>query len=190
MTTDYPWFTGYGDDGTTGLLGSGRVPKYHPQPEAFGTIDEVSSSLGFARSLLQDEESIELLLQVQRDCYQMMTELAATPETQSQFRVIGEQQVAWLEEATNRIGGRVELPREFILPGDSKSGAALDVARTIVRRAERLVVKLQDDNLITNRYLVRYLNRLSSLLFALARYQDALNGHSTVTLAKQQTSTD
>ncbi len=184
MTTKYPWYTGVGDDGTTGLLGEGRVPKYHPQPEAFGTVDEVSASIGYARASVQDELSQEILLQAQRDCYQMMAELAATPETQAQFRMIGSEHVRWVEEKTDAIGEHVELPREFIIPGDSKEGALLDVARTIARRAERQVVKLLDDGLIENKELVAYLNRLSSLLFVLARYQDALTGKSNVTLAK------
>lgn len=184
MTTKYPWYTGAGDDGTTGLLGEGRVSKYHPQPEAFGTVDEVSSSIGLARAMIKDEKSTEILLRTQRDCYQMMAELAATPEAQAQFRVVGVDHVKWLEEKTDEVGDQVELPREFIIPGDSLEGASLDVARTIVRRAERQVAKLVDDGLIENRALVAYLNRLSSLLFVLARYQDALTGKSSVTLAK------
>lgn len=187
MTTKYPWYTGAGDDGTTGLLGEGRVPKYHPQPEAFGTVDEVSSSLGYARAVIDDEMTHEILLRLQRDCYQMMAELAATPETQAQFRMIGVEQVRWLEEKTDTLGDQVELPREFILPGDSREGAILDVARTIARRAERQVVKLLDDGLIENKELVAYLNRLSSLLFVLARYQDALTDNSSVTLARSST---
>lgn len=185
MSTKYPWYTGAGDDGTTGLLGEGRVPKYHPQPEAFGTVDEVSASLGYARAVIEDEMSQEVLLHVQRDCYQMMAELAATPQAQVQFRMIGAEQVRWLEEKTDAIGAHVELPREFIIPGDSREGALLDVARTIARRAERQVVKLLDDKMIENSALVAYLNRLSSLLFVLARYQDALTGNSNVTLAKE-----
>lgn len=187
MTTKYPWYTGAGDDGTTGLLGEGRVPKYHPQPAAFGTVDEVSSSLGYARALIEDNDSKEMLLRVQRDCYQMMAELASTSEAQPQFRMIGVEQVGWLEEQTDLLGAKVELPREFIVPGDSVEGAALDVARTIARRAERQVVKLLDDGLIENQSLIAYLNRLSSLLFVLARYQDAMTGKSIVTLAKTST---
>lgn len=187
MTDKYPWFTGTGDDGTTGLLGSGRVAKYHPQPDAFGAVDEASSSLGLARSLIKDKESAEIVLRVQRDCYQLMAELAATSDAQAQFRAIGQEQVEWLERTTNAIGKQITLPREFVVPGDTQAGAALDVARTIVRRAERKVTKLLHDEIIENKELVRYLNRLSSLLFALGRYQDALGGKGSVTLAKVTT---
>lgn len=185
MSEKYPWFTGDGDDGSTGLLGSGRVAKYHPQPESFGTVDEATSSIGYARSLVQDEESSEILLRTQRDCYHMMAELAATSDAQLQFRVINDEHVEWVAQKTNEIGDRITLPREFIVPGDTQSGAALDVARTVVRRAERQVTKLLHDDLIENQQLVRYLNRLSSLLFVLARYQDALSREGAVTLAKE-----
>ncbi|MEW5987540.1 MAG: cob(I)yrinic acid a,c-diamide adenosyltransferase [Chloroflexota bacterium] len=182
--TKSPWFTAAGDDGATGLLGARRVPKYHPQPEAFGTVDEATSAMGLARALAADPETRQALLEAQRHLYQMMAELAAEPAAQPQFRAIGREQVAWLETTTEAIGGRMALPREFVIPGDSPAAAALDLARAIVRRAERQVVKLLDDGYVENREITRYLNRLSSLLFALARWQDALVGRGSVTLAK------
>jgi len=184
MTKKFPWYTGKGDDGNTGLLGEGRVPKYHPQPEAFGEVDEASSLVGFARSLITDNDVDGTLLQVQRDCYGIMSELAAAKESQAQFRRIGEDSVVWVTGTIDTFAERVEMPREFVVPGGSPSGAALDVARAVVRRAERRVAWLLDDGVIENRALLAYLNRLSSLLFILARYCDNLPGGSGATLAR------
>lgn len=177
-------YTRTGDDGYTRLLGEGRVAKYTPQPEAYGTVDEASSAMGVARAASQSARVKEVLLTSQRDLYHLMAELAATPETAEKFRRIDEARVNWLEEQTNDITALVQLPREFVIPGDSLPSAYLSLARAIVRRAERLVVHLLHDGIIENVQLVRYLNRLSSLLFVLQLYEDALSGHSAVTLAK------
>ncbi len=179
----FPWYTATGDDGTTSLLGDARVPKYHPQPETYGTVDEASAALGLARALAGRPETQEIILQVQRDLYQMMAELAATPAAAAQFRAIDAGRVDWLSESIDRFGQQIELPREFVVPGDTPAGAALDVARTVVRRAERLAVRLCDDGLCHNGEIVRYLNRLSSLCFVLARYEDAAGGVQSATLA-------
>ena len=183
MARKFPWYTGRGDDGTTGLLGKGRVPKYHPQPEAFGDVDEASSFIGLARALTKDGDVASILLQAQRDCYGIMSELAADKESQSQYRRIGNDSVVWVSGVVDEYGERVEMPREFVVPGDSHAGAALDVARAVVRRAERKVARLLDDGVVENRALVGYLNRLSSLLYLLARYSDGRTGVGGVTLA-------
>lgn len=177
-------YTRSGDDGFTGLLGEGRVAKYMPQPEAYGTVDEASAAMGIARAAAASERSRELLLVAQRDLYKMMAELAATQQTASQFRSIDAARVAWLESETDAVTALIELPRAFVVPGDSLSGAYLDLARTIVRRAERIVVRLVHDGLVDNVELVRYLNRLSSLLFVLSLYESALAGVKQITLAK------
>jgi cob(I)alamin adenosyltransferase len=184
MSEPLKFYTTSGDDGTTSLLGEGRVKKYHPRPEAYGTVDEVQAALGMARASMQDREAAEIVLQTQRDLYHLMAELAATREAASKFRTINADRVRWLEEHTDHFGERLHLPREFTVSGDSQAGAALDLARTVVRRAERMVVRLYDDNLIENRDLIRYLNRLSALCFVLSRYEDALSGQSEVKLAK------
>jgi cob(I)alamin adenosyltransferase len=178
------FYTAKGDDGTTGLLGEGRVKKYHPQPEAYGTVDEAQAALGMARAVMADRDAAQVVLQAQRDLYHLMAELAATKEAASHFRKIDAARVAWLEAQTDEYGVRIALPAEFVIGGDSTPGAALDFARTVIRRAERLVVRLFDNSVIENRELIRYLNRLSSLAFVLARYEDALSGGSAVTLAK------
>lgn len=182
MTTHF--YTRTGDDGFTGLLGEGRVAKYMPQPEAYGTVDEASAAIGLARASAKGEQTRAMLLTAQRDLYRMMAELAATQQTAAQFRSIDAARVRWLEEQTDAITGLIQLPKEFVIPGDSLAGAHLDLARTVTRRAERIVVHLLHDGLIENLELVRYLNRLSSLLFVLALYENALAGVANVTLAK------
>ena len=177
-------YTTTGDDGTTGLLGEGRVKKHHPRPEAYGSVDEAQTALGMARALMTDRSAAEVVLRAQRDLYHVMAELAATPEAASQFRRIDADSVKWLEEQTDHYTALIVLPREFVVSGDSLPGAALEMARTITRRAERRVVRLMDEDVVDNPHLVRYLNRLSSLAFVLARYEDALSGTSSVTLAK------
>ncbi len=171
-----PWFTGSGDDGSTGLLGSGRVRKHHAQPEAFGAVDELSAVLGLARSLSHDDEVRACLLRIQRELYEMMAELAATPEVQARFRVIGAKHVEALADDVKRFGASVQIPREFVVAGDTTAGAALDMARTVARRAEREITRILDDGLLANSHILAYINRLSSLLFVLARAADASAG--------------
>ena len=177
------FYTSKGDDGPTNLLGEGRVAKYHARIEAVGTLDEASATLGLARAQCRDPHSSGVLLEAQRDLYKLMAEVAATPENAERFRFIDAGRVTWLEEQTDELSKRVEMPKEFILPGDSVAGAALSLARAIVRRAERRVVKLFDAEEIKNPELQRYLNRLSSLCFVLELLENQAAG-STTTLAK------
>ncbi len=178
------FYTRNGDDGYTGLLGEGRVPKYHPRPDAVGTLDEASAALGLARANCQSELSRSLILTAQRDLYNMMAEIAATPENAARFRTIDAARVAWLEDQTDQISNTVEIPSEFILPGDSLAGAAIALARTIVRRAERKVAQLYHQAEIENADLLHYLNRLSSLCFALELLENQSAGQNQPTLAK------
>ena len=184
MTDTPKFYTTTGDDGTTGLIGDERVKKYHPRPEAIGSVDETQAALGMARAVMQDKEAAQVVLQAQRDLYHLMAELSATKEVASRFSIIDAQRVVWLESQTDHYGEQITLPREFVVSGDSVAGAALDFARTVARRAERRVFRIYDDGLIDNPDLARYLNRLSSLLFVLARYEDALSGQSMVTVAR------
>jgi cob(I)alamin adenosyltransferase len=177
------FYTSKGDDGTTNLLGEGRVAKYHARIEAVGTLDESTAALGLARAQCRDPLSGPILVETQRDLYKLMAEVAATPENAEKFHFIDESRVAWLEEQTDKLSKRVEMPREFILPGDSLAGAALSLARAIIRRSERRVVELFDLNELSNPDLQRYLNRLSSLCFVLELLENKAAGHRT-TLAK------
>jgi len=177
------FYTSKGDDGTTNLLGEGRVTKYHARIEAVGTLDESTAALGLARAQCLDPRSGEILLETQRDLYKLMAEVAATPENAEKFHFIDAARVAWLETQTDKLSQLVELPGEFIVPGDSLAGAALSLARTIIRRAERRVVELFDAGELANGDLQRYLNRLSSLCFVLELLENKAAGHQT-TLAK------
>ncbi len=178
------FYTSTGDDGYSGLLGEGRVPKHHPRIELVGAIDEATAFLGFARALCQDSSTGTLLLIVQRDLYHMMAETAATLENAHQFRTIDEYKVNWIEDQIDILSGKVQNPEEFIVPGDTPAGAALAIARTIVRRAERRLAKLWLDGEIENQNLLRYLNRLSSLCFILELLENDVVGNDESTLAK------
>lgn len=180
------FYTREGDDGTTGLLGEGRVPKYDLQPQAYGTVDECSAALGLARSLARSEETKRVLRSVQRDLYHIMAELAATQETAERFRTVGSGSVRWLEEQVETFSSEVDVPEDFVISGDSPSGAALDLARTIVRRAERLVARLLHDQVLSNPDVLRYMNRLSSLCFVLVLWEDHVSGVSGPQLAKSE----
>lgn len=163
--------TGTGDTGYTGLLGKERVPKYDPRPETLGTVDEATSALGLARAVIKDQKVKAIIFQIQQDLYLLMGELATTPENYEAMglRITGEH-VQWLERTEAQLQQEVEIPNKFIIPGDTLDGAALDLARTIIRRAERMAVKLLHEQVIQNAEVVRYLNRLSDLVFILARY--------------------
>ncbi len=178
------FYSGTGDDGTTGLLGEGRVAKDHPRPQAFGALDEASAALGAARAITLSPQSAEIVLKVQRDLYRIMAEVAAHSEHAARFRSIGEQDVRWLEDQLSELAKQVPLPRGFVVPGDCPSGAAIDVARTVIRRAERLVVGLSNAGELENPQLQRYLNRLSSLCFALALRENQLAGIESPSMAK------
>jgi cob(I)alamin adenosyltransferase len=179
------FYSSTGDDGYTSQLGEGRLPKYHLRTETVGNVDEATAALGVARSHCQLEESRSLLLAVQRDLYNLMAEIAATPENAPRFRQIDAERVAWMERKIDEIGARVEMPNEFIVPGDTPAGAALDIARTVVRRAERHVAHLLHTQGIENVQLLRYLNRLSSLCFALELLENKNSGIEKPTLARK-----
>ena len=180
------YFTGMGDDGTTGILGAGRVRKDAPRLEAIGTIDEANAALGVARSACKDSGNADVLLIVQRDLYNLMAEVAASPENAARFRKVDAKRVTWLEEQIGAIEKQVEPTDEFIVPGDTPVGAALDLARTVVRRAERRLTGLFLDGELENPDLLRYINRLSSLCFILELIENQHAGHGKPTLAKGQ----
>lgn len=178
------FFTGAGDDGYTGLLGEQRVPKHSARPEAYGNVDEASAALGVARASTGSHDIAQVVVEVQRDLYKLMAELAATPEQARRFRQLDASRVVWLEDQVERFGEQVDMPSEFIIGGDSRAGAFFDLARTVVRRAERSVASLMHDGLIDNSELVRYLNRLSSLCFVLELYENQQAGVDRPSLAK------
>ncbi len=163
--------TGTGDTGYTGLLGEQRVPKYDPRPETFGTVDEATSALGLARAMTSHSRAKELIYTIQQELYLLMGELATPPENYEKMGLrITPEHVRRLEQTEEELKQEVEIPNKFIIPGDTPDGAALDLARAIIRRAERMAVKLLHEGVIENGEVVRYLNRLSDLVFILARF--------------------
>jgi cob(I)alamin adenosyltransferase len=160
-----PVSTGRGDDGTTTLLGSGRMGKDDPRIAVLGDLDEASSFLGLARAEA-DEEIGGLLLEVQRLLYRVMGDVAMPGEENA----VGAEDLELLDEALGGWRGRTEIPKEFVVPGESRLGALLDVARSVVRRAERSLVAA--GYAAEHPYAVRVVNRLSDLLFVVARNAD------------------
>lgn len=165
--------TGGGDDGYTGLLGDERPPKYHPRIGALGDVDEATSSLGVARSLVGPGAANDIIRQLQSELYLVMADLAVAPDAGDRFDPrVTQDMVRRIEEGMEDLKAQVDVKNRFILPGDSPAGAAIDLARTIIRRAERSVVRLAHAGDLHNPQLVTYLNRASDLAFVLARYLD------------------
>ena len=167
---------GGGDDGTTGLLGGGRAPKDDLRIEAYGTVDEASSAIGLAKALTGDERVREIAEGLQRDLYRLGAELATSPEATGRFATTGEADVAALDRLLVELEAEVQMPSGFILPGATPASGALDLARTVVRRAERRCVTLIREGGLENDQARRYLNRLSLVLFVLGRYEEARAG--------------
>jgi cob(I)alamin adenosyltransferase len=160
-----PVSTGRGDDGTTTLLGSGRMGKDDPRIIVLGDVDEASCFLGLARVEAEGEVG-ELLLGLQRLLYRVMGDVAMPNEENA----VAEEDLAFVDAALEEWRGKTEIPKEFIVPGESQLGALLDVARTVVRRAERSLVAAGYAE--GHPYATRVVNRISDLLFVVARNVD------------------
>src|SRR5690349_12909267 len=168
---------GTGDEGLTDLPGPGRVPKYDLRVQTYGELDEASSALGLARALCQQDRTQAIIRQAQHDLYMMMAEIATPPDQLPKLPYrTSPDQVAWVDQTIAELEDSVPMPRNFVLPGASAGSGALDLARTIVRRGERSAVHLVADGQMPAGEVLRYLNRLSSLLFVLARYEEAASG--------------
>jgi cob(I)alamin adenosyltransferase len=178
------FFTGTGDDGTTGLLGEGRVKKNDLRMETLGSLDELSAFLGLARSLDQNAFG-ELVKEIQIQIYGLMAELAATKENQPTYRKIDDNSIKKLENKISEISSGMKSPNGFILPGDSQFAASLSIARTVCRRCERRVVELFDKNDFSNENIKKYLNRLSSLLYVMEVFE-ASRSQGSPTPAKER----
>jgi cob(I)alamin adenosyltransferase len=169
-------FNKKGDKGETSLLYNTRVPKSDPHCEAYGTVDEAVATLGLARALSRKERVQHILFNAQKDLFILAGELATPIEAYDRFAasypVITAQKVQELEDLIDGFEREVEMPGEFVIPGDSAGSAAIHMARSIVRRAERRVVNLQQNGQLPNDELLKYLNRLADLLFTLALYED------------------
>ena len=166
-------YTRTGDDGTTGLLFGGRVPKDSAQPAACGDADGAQATLGLARSAAGAGSELEsILVRLQRELWVLMAELATAPENRSKLRpevsLVSAGMVEGLERLIDELSGRFEPPSEFVVPGQSLASAFLDLARTVVRRAERQALAVAQPG----SHVVPYLNRLSDLLWTMARWQE------------------
>jgi cob(I)alamin adenosyltransferase len=166
-------YTRKGDDGTTGLLYGGRVAKDSALPAAYGTVDEAQAAIGAVRAECEPGGELDdLLVALARELWVLMAELATDPSkrdrlTDGQSRVTAEM-VSVLEGRIDAVMGRFEPPTDFVVPGQNRVAALLDLARTVARRAERAALGAAAED----SQVVPYLNRLSDLLWALARWQD------------------
>ena len=191
---DYPSAvaTGRGDDGTTGLLyGGARVAKDDLRTEAYGTVDEAVAALGVARAdlgLAGADRLADLVLRFQRELFVVGAELATNPEAWDRLEDgrtrVSAAMVADVERDLVELEKHIEMPREFVVPGETPTSAALELARTILRRAERRAVALQRDGLVPGPHLIPYLNRLADLVWVLARAAERAESRSATPARK------
>lgn len=176
-------YTKTGDAGDTGLFGGSRVPKDHVRVEAYGAVDELNAALGLAASLEPRDAFADLFPAIQRDLFTMGAELASPePATLAKAHpspLLADANVRALEDAIDAHESSLEPLKSFILPGGAPKAAALHLARTVCRRAERSVVRLTRESPVSPA-LLRYLNRLSDLLFVLARKANAEAGRPDI----------
>jgi cob(I)alamin adenosyltransferase len=170
-------YTRRGDDGTTGLFHGGRVGKDAPGPVAYGAVDEAVSALGVARALTgSGSELDQLLIRLQRELFVAGAELATEPDRRQRLEPgvsqVTREMVDALEPVIDDVTTRFEPPQEFVLPGENPLAAALDLARTVVRRAERQTVAAAREGWLDGSFVVPYLNRLADLVYTLARWQE------------------
>jgi cob(I)alamin adenosyltransferase len=170
-------YTRKGDDGTTGLWYGGRVAKFAGRPEAYGSVDEAASALGLARAAAErGGELYTDILRIQNELFVAGAELATAPEAAERLQPgvsqVTVEMVERLESDIDRYMDRVDLPPKFVIPGGTELSARLDVARAAIRRAERRVSALHDAGEVADGPLLRYLNRVSDAVYAMARFAD------------------
>lgn len=173
-------YTKKGDDGTTGLLYGGRVPKDHVRTEVYGTLDETVSALGVGRAGGLTPVVEDIVIRLQREMFVVGAQLATASDNQSKLEAgvskVTPEMTQTAEAEIDRLLEKHPLPREFVLPGETAGSAGLDLARSIIRRAEREAVAMDREGMVPDPEILRYLNRVSDLLFVLARYQEAEEG--------------
>ncbi len=166
-------YTRAGDDGTTGLYFGGRVRKDDPAIELNGAVDEAQAVIGLARSAMSRGGELDtLLVAIERDLWVLMAEVATSSDNRRKLvagkSLVTEDMVTRLEHEIDALADRTDLPKDFVVPGEDAAAATLDVARTVVRRAERLTVSIP----VAGSFVATYLNRLSDLLWAAARFKE------------------
>ncbi|MGA2404556.1 MAG: cob(I)yrinic acid a,c-diamide adenosyltransferase [Syntrophobacteraceae bacterium] len=168
-------FSKKGDHGTTSLLNGERISKASCRPEAYGTLDEASSALGLAKAFTRNEAVREMMQTVQEDLVVLGAQLSDTGHDPKY--TIGTQRTQRLENWIASLQEEVPLPRQFIYPGANPASASIDLARTFIRRAERLTVALKEAGELDSPEVHSYLNRLADFLFTLARYAETIAKH-------------
>ena len=164
-------YTRLGDGGETHLGDMSRVPKTHPRIEAYGTVDELNAQIGLALTVPEmPERFVGWLERVQNDLFDLGADISAPEEQERERLRLAPEQTAWLEERCDEVNATLEPLKSFVLPGGSPAAAHLHVCRTVCRRAERVAVACGED---VSPEVVRYLNRLSDLLFILSRSANA-----------------
>ena len=175
-------YTRGGDDGTTGLYFGGRVAKSSDPIEVNGAVDEAQAALGWARALSEPGGRLnDLMVALERDLWVLMAEIATLPANRQKLKIgvslVSAAMIERLENEIDALSSEIEMPREFVVPGENELSAALDVARTVVRRAERVAVGYA----LEGSFVVAYLNRLSDLVWTMARWAEGPN-HRTARL--------
>ncbi len=170
-------YTRKGDDGSTGLWYGGRVSKSSSRPEAYGSVDEAASALGVARAVAEPGGEVhEDILRIQSELFVAGAELATAPEARERLEPgvskVTDEMIGRLEADIDRYMDRVQLPPKFVIPGGTDLSARLDLARTLVRRAERRVSALNEDGELADITVLTYLNRASDAVYAMARFTD------------------
>jgi len=165
-----------GDGGQTSLVGGIRVSKSNPRVECYGSIDELISQMGFARSICQDSEVRDRIKALQRELYRVGSAIATPPESKKLAPEITAEMVDALDVEVHRIEGEPGVLADWSLPGELPDASAIDVARTVCRRAERLATALVESGDIQNLHILAYLNRLSDLLWLFGRLIEARQG--------------
>ena len=165
-------YTKTGDTGKTSLIGGTKVPKSHIRIESYGTVDELNSHIGFCSDQLTDEGLKKMLKEIQDRLFTIGSALACDPEKEPLMKIpdLKNEDVELLEESIDKMNEVLPVMKSFILPGGHMSVSSLHVARCVCRRAERICVHMQEENIFIEPLVIQYLNRLSDYLFVLARY--------------------
>ncbi len=178
-------YTGFGDKGYTSLFGGEKVKKSSIRVDVYGTLDELNSLLGVVHAKNSISEVNELLTIIQNDLFVISAEIA-TPENKKSdnFRLVNKRDIMKIEHWIDEFNAKVPELKQFILPGGTETASFIHLARTVTRRAERLLVKLMENSLLREVVLI-YLNRLSDLLFVMARYENQKSGGKEIFWSKQ-----
>ena len=165
-------YTKTGDTGTTSLIGGTKVPKSHLRIESYGTVDELNSFIGLANDLIMHAHSNQMLKEIQDRLFTIGSSLACDPEKEPMMKIpdLKDSDVQLLESEIDKMNDQLPAMKSFILPGGHQAISTLHVCRCVCRRAERICVFLQQENLFVEPLVIKYLNRLSDYLFVLSRF--------------------